>query len=81
MEEDVLEGRAAHQRGQRLDATRVHDRGGLVTVVGVDQEPVGQHLDALADAGHLLGVVLVVLGVEAQLEDLAGGVLLDELAG
>ena len=58
----------------------VHGGGGGVAVVGVDEQPVGQHLHPLADAVRPLGVVVVVVGVEAQLEHLAGGVLVDERA-
>jgi hypothetical protein len=50
-------------------------------VVGVDQHPVGQHLDAIADAGHVGCALLVAAGRVAQLEHLPGGVLLDQRAG
>jgi hypothetical protein len=50
-----------------------------LTVVAVDQEPIGQHLDPLAEVGDLLGGRVVVAHGEAQLRDLAGGVLADQV--
>ena len=50
----------------------------LLAVVGVDQDAVGQHLDALADALELRGDLLVAVGAEAHLEHLAARVLADE---
>ena len=43
----------------------------LLPVVGVEQQPVGQGLDPLGEAGDLLLEGLVVLQAEAQLGDLA----------
>ena len=72
---------APHQRALRAEPPVVHrDERGLA-VVGVEQEPVGQHLAAVGEVGHLLGQGLVLARAEAQLEDLPGGVLLDERAG
>ena len=55
------------------------DRGGLA-VVGVEQHPIGQALDALGDPVELAVERLGDTGLEAQLGDLARRVLLDELA-
>ena len=51
-----------------------------LAVVGVEQHPVGQVLDALGDAVELAVERLGHAGREAQLGDLPGGVLLDERA-
>ena len=53
---------------------------GRVAVVGVDEEAVGQHLEALPHPGHGVDVPLLLVGVEAQLEHLTGRVLGDECA-
>jgi hypothetical protein len=58
----------------------VHRRQRRVAVVGVDEQPVGQHLDALPHVGEGIEVARLLVGVEAQLEHLAGAVLLDEAA-
>ena len=50
-EEDVLEGAAAHQRRDRLEPALVHLGDHLVAVVAVDEQPVGQHLDPVAEVG------------------------------
>ena len=42
-----------------------------VAVVGVDEEPVGQHLEALPHPGDGVDVLLLVVEVEAQLETLS----------
>ena len=52
--------------------------GGGLAVVGVEQHPVGQVLDAFGEAVELAVERLGDPGREAQLGDLAGGVLLDE---
>ena len=54
---------------------------GTVTVVGVDEQAVGQGLDALADALDQPGRPEVVFHGQAQLEHLSRGVGLDERAG
>ena len=61
-------------RGELLDL-------GLA-VVGVDEHPVGERLDAASPAGSISAqrLVPVVVGVEAQLDDLAGRVPVDQLA-
>ena len=45
----------------------------LLTVLRVDQQPVGQHLDPVAQVGDLLGVLLV-LAVAFLPQGLLGGV-------
>ena len=49
--------------------------------VGVDQDAVGQHLDAVADALQLRRDLLVAVGAEAHLEHLAARVLADQRRG
>ena len=66
--------------GQRLDPAGVHGGERGVAVVGVDEQPVGQHLEPLPHAGDVLDVAVLLVGVEAQLEHLARRVLLDERA-
>ena len=54
---------------------RVHGGERGVAVVGVDEQPVGQHLEPLADPADGVDVLVLLVEVEAQLEHLAGGVL------
>ena len=56
----------------------MHPRQRLLAVVGVEQQPVGQNLDARGEAVDPLGEVLVTADPEPQLGDLAGGVLADQ---
>ena len=50
-----------------------------LAVVGVEQDPVGQALDPLGEAVELAVERLLDARREAQLGDLAGRVLLDQL--
>ena len=74
-----VERRTSDDSGWTPRAWTSGERG--VAVVGVDEQPVGQHLEPLPDPGHRVDVLLLLVGVEAQLEHLAGRVLGDERAG
>ena len=52
-----------------------------LAVLAVDEDAVGQHLDAVADAGEPLGDLAVAVAAEAHLEHLARRVAADELGG
>ena len=58
----------------------MHGAGRIVTVVGVEQEAVGKHLDAGGEIGDLARVGRMVVDGEAQLQHLASGMLIDEFA-
>ena len=58
----------------------VDRHGRRVPVVGVEQQPVGQLLDALGKAVELAVERRLDAGREAQLQHLLGGVLVDQLA-
>src|SRR4051794_16782138 len=68
VQEDVLEGGAAYEDRHRLQAALMHLGGDLVAVVAVDEQPVGQGLDALAQVGDLLGDDLVPVVLVGQPE-------------
>src|SRR3974390_287306 len=78
-EEHVLEGGAADQcaLGHVPHARHLGQRG--VTVVGVEEDAVGQHLLALRQLDQRRRHFLVLAGGEAQLHHLAGGERLDQL--
>ena len=57
----------------------MHRGGGTVAVVGVEQDPVRQHLDPAAEVAQLVGHRLVLPGLEADLDHLAAGPPPDEL--
>ena len=71
-------GAATDQDLLRAQAAVVDRDGGRVTVVGVQQQPVGQRLDAVGEAVESTVEAGHVLLPQPQLQDLAGGVLLDE---
>jgi len=56
-------------------------REAAVSVGGVEEQSVREHLDPLGDVGQIDRADLVLAGAEPQLHDLFGRVLLDELAG
>ena len=50
-----------------------------LAVVGVEQQPIGQHLDPIGEVVDLARHRVVLSDPESQLDDLAGGVLGDQL--
>ena len=80
-QEDVLEGGAADQHGQRV-AGRARGPAASVSVavVGVEQQPVGQHLDPVGEVGDPLGELPRGRPTaNRSSSDLAGGVVADQL--
>ena len=69
----------AGRDGRRAQPALVHGDQRGVAVVGVEQDPVGEALDALGDAVELAVGASSSPG-EADLDHLAGRVLLDQLA-
>src|SRR6266480_6490167 len=78
-EEYVLERTAADQAGLGPQSAAVHRNRGCLAVAGVEEDAVGQHLDALRET---LELVERRRGIDrkAKFEHLAGGVLVDEAA-
>src|SRR5438132_6340283 len=76
-EEDVFERAAPDQGGLWSQAAAVHGNGRRLAVAGVEQDPVGQCLDALGKAIQLLERRRAV-DRKATLEHLATGVLVDQ---
>src|SRR5919197_1510858 len=79
LQEDVLEGAPAHEDALRLEAAFVQLVRRRVSVVRIEEHAIGKRLDALdAAVGPVAEVVGAVVS-EAQLDDLARGVAVDEL--
>src|ERR687891_511462 len=64
------------QKAKARSHIRPAGGGAGVAVVGVEKQPVGQHLDPGGEIGDLVRVQAMVVGRETQLQHLAGGVLL-----
>src|SRR5690349_15991539 len=79
-QEHVLEGRPPDEHRLGLEATFVGGYRDRLAVVGVEQHPVGQPLDALGEAVELAVERLLDAGREAELGDLPGRVAIDQLA-
>ena len=64
-EEDVFEARAAHEARDRVQpgVGDAHQLG--LAVVAVDEDAVGQHLDAVADAREPLGDLVVAVAARS----------------
>ena len=73
-QEDVLQRRAPHELADRADAHGVDGLGRRLAVSGVEEQPVGQVLDALDEPVESAGEVGRRAVVEAELEDLAAAV-------
>jgi hypothetical protein len=79
-EEDVLECAPAHEDAVRLDATGVHGAHRALSVVRVDEDAVGEYFQPCSEPLEPpLDTVPLPVG-EAELDDLALNVLLDECA-
>ena len=83
-QEDVFERAPADEHALRPEAPLVDGDGRGLAVVGVEQDPVGQasrrSMRSSTSASSSASSVSWIAGREAQLDDLAGGVALDELA-
>src|SRR5207237_2342894 len=78
-EEDVFQRRPPDERALRPDAAPMHfGRRGLA-VSRVQEETVGELLDAIGKPVELAVERLLDAGLEPELENLAGRVLIDEL--
>src|SRR5690242_8166419 len=80
VEEDVLERRAPNKRALYLHAELVDALGGAVAVVGVEQQPAAEGLDATCEAvDPIREVIRRPLGREPQFDDFACRVAADQL--
>ena len=79
-QEHVLEARAAHERRLGHDLAPMDLGQRRVTVVVVDEQPIGKHLRATADPGEIGETFLVAAVPEADLHDLTPDVFGDETA-
>src|SRR5215467_1119997 len=80
-QEDILEGAAPGQRGDRLQAPGPYGIEHGVAISGVHQDPVREHLDPLRwQVSDLVGGLLLFLERESKLKYLGRGVRIDELA-